>query len=274
MIVCLDELVNIYKLANSQARNSNYEQVLCILNDSLQGISEGIGFLLAGTPEFLMDTRRGLYSYPALQSRLAENTFAKDGLIDLTGPVVRLAGLTPEEFYVLLQKIRHVYAFGEPSKYLLPDEALAAFMEHCQKRIGEAYFRTPRTTIQGHLSIYWPFLNKTLPRPGFNYWDNWSSKRTTNDRLQFLIYRVDQKPVTTNSQNSNSSGNSSASFLLTERIQRWIWQAGWTELRDIEEHSIPLILEGVQDLIIAASTASGKTEVAFFPILTRLVLAE
>ncbi len=116
-------------------------------------------------------------------------------------------------------------------------------------------------------------MNKTLPRPGFNYWDNWSSKRTTNDRLQFLIYRVDQKPVTTNSQNSNSSGNSSAFFLLEERIQRWIWQAGWTELRDIQEHSIPLILEGVQDLIIAASTASGKTEAAFFPILTRLVLA-
>lgn len=154
LLICLDEMVNLYKLANTQARNSNYEQLLRILNDSLQGTAEGLGFVLGGTPEFLMDTRRGLYSYPALQSRLAENTFAKQqGLVDFTGPVVRLASLSPEDFFVLLQKLRHVYALGEPSKYLLPDEALPAFMEHCQKRIGEAYFRTPRTTITAFINL-------------------------------------------------------------------------------------------------------------------------
>jgi len=153
LIICLDELVNLYKLSNTQARNANYEQVLRILNDSLQGISESVGFLLAGTPEFLMDTRRGLYGYPALQSRLAENTFARNGLVDLSGPVLRLASLSAEEFFVLLQKLRDVYAFGDPSKYLLPDEALPAFMEHCHKRIGEAYFRTPRTTIKAFINL-------------------------------------------------------------------------------------------------------------------------
>jgi hypothetical protein len=153
LVICLDELVNLYKLSNTQARNANYEQILRILNDSLQGISEGVGFLLAGTSEFLMDTRRGLYSYPALQSRLAENTFAKNGLIDLTGPVLRLASLSAEEFFVLLQKLRDVYAFGDPSKHLLPDEALPIFMEHCHKRIGEAYFRTPRTTIKAFINL-------------------------------------------------------------------------------------------------------------------------
>ncbi|MGB7296245.1 MAG: ATP-binding protein [Candidatus Aminicenantales bacterium] len=153
LVICLDELVNLYKLSNTQARNANYEQILHILNDSLQGISEGVGFLLAGTSEFLLDTRRGLYSYPALQSRLAENTFAKNGLIDLTGPVLRLANLSAEEFFVLLQKLRDVYAFGDASKYLLPDEALPIFMEHCHKRIGEAYFRTPRTTIKAFINL-------------------------------------------------------------------------------------------------------------------------
>ena len=154
LLICLDEMVNLYKLANTQARNSNYEQLLRILNDSLQGTAEGLGFVLGGTPEFLMDTRRGLYSYPALQSRLVENTFAKQqGLVDFTGPVVRLASLSPEDLFVLLQKLRHVYALGEPSKYLLPDEALPAFMEHCQKRIGEAYFRTPRTTITAFINL-------------------------------------------------------------------------------------------------------------------------
>lgn len=153
LMVCLDELVNLYKLSNTQARNANYEQILRILNDSLQGSAEGLGIVLGGTPEFLMDTRRGLYSYAALQSRLAENTFAKAGMVDYSGPVLRLASLTPEDFYVLLHKLRHVYASGDAAKYLLPDEAIPAFMEHCGKRLGDAYFRTPRTTITAFINL-------------------------------------------------------------------------------------------------------------------------
>ena len=94
LVVSLDEMVNIYKLTSSQARNANYEQILRILNDVLQGSASHLGVLLGGTPEFLMDTRRGLYSYQALQSRLAENTFAKAGLVDMSGPVLRLSSLT------------------------------------------------------------------------------------------------------------------------------------------------------------------------------------
>ena len=71
----------------------------------------------------------------------------------MTGPLLRLANLSHEEFYELLRKIRHVYAFGEPSRYLLPDEALVAFMEHCHNKIGEAYFRTPRTTITAFINL-------------------------------------------------------------------------------------------------------------------------
>lgn len=153
LLVSLDELVNLYKLANTQARNANYEQILRILNDSLQGTAVGLGFVLGGTPEFLLDTRRGLYSYPALQSRLAQNTFASGGLVDFSGPVVRLSSLTPEDFYVLLQKIRHVNAAGDEGKYLLPDQGIYSFMEHCSKRIGDTYFRTPRTTITAFISL-------------------------------------------------------------------------------------------------------------------------
>lgn len=153
LMVCLDELVNLYKLANAQARNANYEQILRILNDALQGSAEGLGFVLGGTPEFLMDSRRGLYSYAALQSRLAENTYAKGGLVDYSGPVIRLSSLSPEDFYVLLEKIRHVYAGGDAARYLLPDEALSAFMSHCAARVGEAYFRTPRTTITAFINL-------------------------------------------------------------------------------------------------------------------------
>lgn len=153
LLICLDEMVNLYKLANTQARTANYEQILRILNDSLQGVSVGIGFVLGGTPEFLLDPRRGLYSYAALQGRLSENSFAAEGMVDLSGPVIRLPSLTPEDLYVLLAKLRHVYAGGNPSKYLLPDDGLTAFMGHCQERIGDAYFRTPRATITGFVNL-------------------------------------------------------------------------------------------------------------------------
>lgn len=153
LLICLDELVNLYKLANTQARNANYEQLLRMLNDSLQGTAVGLGFVLGGTPDFLMDTRRGVYSYEALQSRLAQNTFAANGLVDFSGPVVRLSSLTAEDFYVLLTKIRHVYAGGEPAKYLLPDEAVHQFMTHCAQRIGDSFFRTPRTTITSFINL-------------------------------------------------------------------------------------------------------------------------
>jgi len=153
LLVCLDELVNLYKLASARARSSNYEQILRILNDSLQGSESKLGFVLGGTPEFLLDPRRGLYSYPALQSRLAENTFAGDGLVDLAGPVIRLANLSPEDLFVLLGKVRHVHASGRAEAYLIPDDGLHAFMEHCQKRIGEQYFRTPRNTIKAFADL-------------------------------------------------------------------------------------------------------------------------
>ena len=100
-----------------------------------------------------MDPRRGLYSYQALQSRLAENAFATNGLVDLSGPVLRLQSLTPEDLLVLLSNIRNVFAHGDPEQHLVPDEALPAFMNHCNKSIGEAYFRTPRSTIKAFVQL-------------------------------------------------------------------------------------------------------------------------
>lgn len=153
LMVMFDEMVNIYNLQNSQARKQNFEEILRIVNDALQGNTSGIGFVMCGTPEFLLDTRRGLYSYEALQSRLAENTFAKGGLVDFSGPIVRLQNLTPEDLLVLLANIRAVFASGDSKKYLVPDEALTAFMDHCNKRVGEAYFRTPRTTVKAFVQL-------------------------------------------------------------------------------------------------------------------------
>jgi len=153
LLVCLDEMVSIYMLQNAQARRGSFEQLLRIVNDSIQGISKGIGFIAAGTPEFLQDPRRGVYSHEALSSRLAENTFAVGGLVDHSGPVVRLQSLTPEDLFVLLEKVRDVYDSGREETVGVTGEVIEAFMGHCMNRIGEAYFRTPRTTIMAFVDL-------------------------------------------------------------------------------------------------------------------------
>lgn len=154
LLVNLDEMVNLYKLSSKQARVSNYEQILRMLNDCLQGSAEHIGFILGGTPDFLLDPRKGLYSYEALHSRLAENAFAKTaGVIDYTSTTMHLANLAPEELYILLRNLRHVFASGDSAKYLIPDEALSAFLAHCSSKIGDAYFRTPRNTIKAFVDL-------------------------------------------------------------------------------------------------------------------------
>ncbi|MFA7082355.1 MAG: ATP-binding protein [Bacteroidales bacterium] len=154
LMVCLDEMVNLYKISNSVSRKSNYEEILRILNDSLQGSSSNIGFILGGTPEFLTDTNRGLYSYEALKSRLAENTFAKQfGVSDYNSIVLRLSNLSKEELYVLLKNLRHVFASGNEKEYLVPDETLSSFLHHCSTKIGDSYFRTPRNTIKEFINL-------------------------------------------------------------------------------------------------------------------------
>jgi hypothetical protein len=153
LLICLDELVNLYKLANTQSRNGNYEQILRILNDLEQGNVEGLGFVLGGTPEFLMDPRRGLFSYPALQSRLADNPFVRDSLVDMSGPVLRLGNLGREQFVVLLGKLDAIYRSTMADTTPLSSSALEAFMQYCEHRIGEATFRTPRTTITAFIGL-------------------------------------------------------------------------------------------------------------------------
>lgn len=145
--VQFDELVNLYKLAHVPARNANYEQVLRMLNDTLQGRAPGLGIVLAGTPEFLLDTRRGMHSYPALQSRLPDISLVA-GLRDLNAPVLRLAALSAEEYFLLLQKVERVSAAqGEQALPALSAEDLRQFMDKCLVWYGPSFFQTPRKSI-------------------------------------------------------------------------------------------------------------------------------
>ena len=204
LLVALDELVNLYKLTNSRARNGNYEQILRILNDVLQGSAAHLGFVLGGTPEFLTDTRRGLYSYEALQSRLAENTFARDGLVDLSGPVLRLSSLTREDLFVLLANVRRVFLGDEIEA--APDEALTAFMAHCSQRIGDAYFRTPRNTVTAFVNM----LSVIEQNPGTGWQDLVGSIDIATDGGDDLSDIVDGET----GKNGQGAGDELTSFRL------------------------------------------------------------
>jgi len=154
LLVNIDEMGVISQNLNSElARKANYEMILRILNDCLQGSVSGLGFFFAGTDTFMDDNKRGLASYKALASRLAGNSFAVGGLKDYSTPVIRLPNLTQEEMYVLLRNIRHVYASGDPDKYIIPDEALRLYMQYCAKRLGNDYFQTPRDSVKGFVGF-------------------------------------------------------------------------------------------------------------------------
>lgn len=149
LLVSLDELVVLsHRLNSTQARNNNYEAILRIVNDCLQGQTQGLAVLFAGTDECIEDRRRGLFSYEALATRLAPNRFAAAGHRDLSGPVIKLDCLTPEDCFVLLHNIRAVFASGDPTKHLVPDEGITDYLRVCHERMGAAYYQTPRDTVK------------------------------------------------------------------------------------------------------------------------------
>src|SRR5262249_42196252 len=89
------------------------------------------------------------------------NRFAADGRVDLSGPVMKLSNLTPEDCVVLLHNVRRVHAHG----HLLPDEAIEAYLHSCQARMGAAYFQTPRDTIKDFIGL----LNVLQQTPGADW---------------------------------------------------------------------------------------------------------
>jgi hypothetical protein len=166
LLVSIDELVVLsHRLNSTQARNNNFEAILRILNDCLQGQTQGLCFLFAGTDDCLEDKRRGLFSYEALATRLSANRFASDGHKDWSAPVIRLSSLTPEDCFVLLHNIRNVFANGEQTKWLIDDEGIAAYLTSCQKRLGAAYFQTPRDTVKDFVGL----LNVLEQNPGTDW---------------------------------------------------------------------------------------------------------
>ena len=153
LIIMIDELVNIYKIPNSITRQYNYEKMLTMYNDTLQGKARYLGILMGATPQAVEDRRRGVYSYEALRSRLAEGKFSRPGARDLLAPVIRLEPLTPEEMLILCEKLRDMHAGLYGYEPRLGAGELADFIRLEYSRIGADQNITPREVIRDFIEL-------------------------------------------------------------------------------------------------------------------------
>jgi hypothetical protein len=153
MLVVIDELVNIFKIPNSITRANNYEKILTMYNDVLQGKAKHIGFLMGGTPQCIEDKYKGIFSYEALRSRLAEGHFATAEIKDLSAPIIRLQMLSQEEMYILVEKLLHIHARLYNYKPLLSHEDLIYFLSIEYNRVGAQTHITPREIIRDFIEL-------------------------------------------------------------------------------------------------------------------------
>ena len=153
MLVLIDELVNIYKIPNGITRQYNYEKILTMYNDTLQGKAKYIGIIMGGTPQCIEDTRRGVYSYEALRSRLAEGRFGREGIKDMLAPVIRLTPLTYEEMLVLTEKLADIHAQLFDYQQKISQEDMIHFIQLEFGRIGSDSHITPREVIRDFIEL-------------------------------------------------------------------------------------------------------------------------
>ena len=155
LIVFIDECVNLYKIPNKISRENNYEKILAMFNDTMQGKAEGLGIFLGGTPQFLEDNRRGLYSYEALKSRLTEGKFfsANSQYKNLMGPIMRLERLSDDEIFALTLRICSLHQTYYDYERKLIDDDILGFLKIYMSRVGANTLVTPREIIRDFLTI-------------------------------------------------------------------------------------------------------------------------
>lgn len=153
LLVIVDELVNIFKLPNSLTRANNYEKILTMYNDVLQGKAKHIGFLMGGTPQCIEDKYRGVYSYEALRSRLQEGHFSREKAKDLSAPIINLIMLTQEEMYVLIEKLMNIHGMIFNYEPKLTHEDLLYFLTVEYNRVGASTHITPREIIRDFIEL-------------------------------------------------------------------------------------------------------------------------
>ena len=203
-VVFIDECVNLYKITNRISRENNYEKLLSMFNDTLQGKAEGLALIFGGTPQFLEDTRRGLFSYEALRSRLSDGQFQKAGYKNLIGPVIRLRRLSDDELFALIARITNLHAQNYNWTPRVTDEDMAAFLKICLERAGADTLITPREIIRDYMTV----LNILFQNPETTFSDVVGSgvvslKHVDNDDDKVI---GDDKPETGETKKPSVSG--------------------------------------------------------------------
>ncbi|MDM8300879.1 ATP-binding protein [Collinsella tanakaei] len=153
LLVLIDELVNLYKIPNAITRQYNYEKILTMYNDTLQGKAHHLGIIMGGTPTSIEDRRRGVFSYEALRSRLTQGRFAREDMRDMLAPIIRLHPLTYEELLVLIEKLGQIHAGYFGYENTIADEDLVAFLKIEFGRVGADTHLTPREVIRDFIEL-------------------------------------------------------------------------------------------------------------------------
>lgn len=167
-VVFIDECVNLYKITNRVSRENNYEKILSMFNDTLQGRAPGLCMIMGGTPQFLEDTRRGLFSYEALRSRLADGRFTGSGEFrDMLGPVIRLRRLSDNELFALISRLTKLHGMYYNWEPRVTEEQQAQFLQEAVSRTGADTMMTPREMIRDYMSV----LNILLQNPSAGFTD-------------------------------------------------------------------------------------------------------
>lgn len=153
LLIFLDEGVNLYKISNRVSRENNYEKILTIFNDTMQGRAQHIGFFLSGTPQFIFDEKRGLFTYEALRSRLANTAFNTSKYVDYSSPIIQLNKLSLEELFLLMERLSEVHSSHYRYDPFLGDNELSDFLALIHSRLGAEQLMTPREVTRGFLSV-------------------------------------------------------------------------------------------------------------------------
>jgi len=183
LLVFLDEGVNLYKIANKPSRDNNYEKLLTIFNDTMQGKAQHIGFFMSGTPQFIFDERRGLFSYEALRSRLTDNRFSSKGFVDYNSPIIKLNQLSPEEIYLLLERLCEIHGIQNKYSCTLGEKELTAFLNTVVSRLGADQLLTPREITRDFIGL----LNILLQNPQTSF-------ETLVNNPQYSVKSASQDP--------------------------------------------------------------------------------
>jgi hypothetical protein len=153
MVVFIDECVNLYKIVHRVSRENNYEKILAMFNDTLQGRAPGLELILGGTPQFLEDTRRGLFSHEALRSRLCDSRFSAEGYKNLIGPVIRLRRLSDDELLALIVRITNLHAQNYNWEPRITMDQMQQFLQLCLSRAGADSMITPREMLRDYMTV-------------------------------------------------------------------------------------------------------------------------